>query len=108
MTIKEFEKKHLKPISPHLWVKPHPLEKDVAGVYFKDIFIQTVPPNDIYDEHKPNHTDAYGFPYRTIPFVMAKVNQAMEKMNDDDYLKLMTDKFNPNDHDSDDSGIIKP
>lgn len=70
MTIAEFTKWLQKHIDSGLWVKPHPVATDVAGVYWRNHSIGvTVPARYIEDDRhrgRPGYCDINGVGFRTL------------------------------------------
>lgn len=86
MQIKDFEKKIQKEIDPDLSVRTNPKADDIAGVYYKDVFIGvSVPPVEIKEDIDKGYTDGIGYPYKNIAMAenfikgkLAKTKAAME------------------------------
>ena len=87
MLITEFETK-IKEIDNDLSIRPNRNSPDIAGIYWKDIYVGiAVPPIEIKDEDNSGYTDALGYPYHSIKFVndnlVGKVEKIKRMFNED-------------------------
>jgi len=92
----DFEKEIQKDIDTNLSIRTNPNATDIAGVYYKDVYIGvSVPPVDIKKEHDSNYTDRIGVPYKNkdmaIAFIHGKLEKFKREMEDDPDL-FKTDK----------------
>lgn len=83
MTIENFEKKIQLEINPELRVVPHPVNGDMAGVYFRQAYLLGVPSHNIYEEKNLGYCNAYGEPHTTIPVVVGRIRNYLNEMNRD-------------------------
>lgn len=77
MQIKYFEKE-LQKIHPKLNIQRN--KEDISGVYFDKQYIGVaLPPEFIYDNYNPKHTDKFGNMHRTrehaLDIIKAKLNK---------------------------------
>lgn len=87
MNIKDFEKEIQATIDPDLTIRVNPNHKDIAGVYYKDVYISiAVPPEEIREEHDSGYRDDAGYPYKhrqlaidLIKGKLPKYKKAMEE-----------------------------
>jgi len=81
MKIKDFEEAIQKEIDKDLKIVTNPNAKDIAGVYWKDMFIGvSVPPEEIEEEISMARTDATGTPYKTIGFAKEVIAGKLKKL----------------------------
>ena len=81
MTIEDFEKKIQNEIDTDLSIRVNPNAEDIAGVYYKDIYVGVaVPPKEIYEELSMSRTDAVGQPYKTIDFAFDLIEGKLKKI----------------------------
>jgi hypothetical protein len=81
MLIKDFEEKIKKEIDPELSIRTNPNAKDIAGVYYKKIFIGvSVPPEEIFEEVSMSRRDAFGVPYKSIDFAFDLIKGKLENV----------------------------
>jgi len=83
MKIKDFQTKIQEEIDPELTIRTNPNAKDIAGVYYKDIYIGVaVPPEEIYEEVSRTRVDALGMPYKTIDFAYDMIKGKLTKVKE--------------------------
>lgn len=89
MLIQDFEKE-IKQIDSKLRVVPHPLYKDIAGIYYGSQYIDVAIPQDqIFDDKRQSYTDAYGFPHKTRPEAIAQIKHYLWRMqNEPDFMEV--------------------
>jgi len=81
MKIKDFEVEIQKEIDKELVIKTNPNAKDIAGVYWKGMFIGvSVPPEEIYEEMSMARIDATGTAYKTIGFAKELIEGKLKKL----------------------------
>lgn len=90
MKIQEFEKQ-LKEIDNSLSIVPHPINEDMAGVYFGSIFVCGVPSNEIFEEVKPEYQSKLGCRHRTTEETIAKVNKFLDSWKNEAGFKELFD-----------------
>lgn len=83
-------------IDPDLHIKTNPNSTDIAGVYWKNIYIGVaIPPEEIHDEVNRAYQDAIGQPYKSIglaiEFIEAKLPKFKKVMKEDP--TLLTEKL---------------
>lgn len=86
MKIQEFEKQ-LKKINGSLKIVPHPTNLDMVGIYLDTVFICGAPSNEIFEEVKPEYTNKFGDRHRTIEETEAKVNQFLNRWENEEGFK---------------------
>lgn len=65
MQIKEFEKILQDEVSSKFNFREHPVNKDILGVYYGDVYAEfSVPNNEIFEERNENYLDLFGVPHR--------------------------------------------
>lgn len=94
MTLKDFERRIQTNIHPDLRIIPHPVNTDVAGVYFRDAFLCGMPNHNIYERKNENYCDAYGTPHATYPDVEARLwNYVNEMKKDNTFYDLLAKDY---------------
>lgn len=94
MLITEFEKKIQKEIDADLTIRINPNAEDIAGVYYKGVYIGVaVPPQEIHQEHSPKYTDRNGYPYRSITQAEDIIKGKLIKFQDPEVMKVMSEKM---------------
>lgn len=92
MKIQEFEKKIQEEIDSELTVRPNPNADDIAGVYWRDLYISVaVPSGEIREEYSKDYTDNLGHPYRNIQMAMDQIAGKLPKFQDPENYKMMTE-----------------
>ena len=65
MKTSDFEKEIQETIDKDLSVRVNPNAKDIAGVYYKDLYLSVaIPPEEIKDELDSSYRDDAGYPYK--------------------------------------------
>lgn len=82
MKLKDFEKQ-LKEINKELNIKPSPQAPDMAGIYYKDIFITGIPNNNIYEEYRDDYKSEFGTLHKTSIVAIAQVNQWLGNIDEE-------------------------
>lgn len=91
MQIQDFEKKIQKEIDSELSIRPNPNADDIAGVYWKDLYISVaLPPQEIREVYSKDYTDKMGAPYRSIDMAMDHIKAKLTKFQDPENYKIMT------------------
>lgn len=76
----DFEKQIQQDIDKDLSIRINPNAEDIAGVYYKDVFIGvSVPPQEIREEFNSGYTDDTGHPYKHIPLALEFIKGKLEK-----------------------------
>lgn len=92
MTLNEYQS-DLKKINEHLKIIPHPVNTDMAGIYWKEIFITGIPSKNIYPDVKKEYTNDYGIPHKTTEVATAQVKAWLLEIENeialDNELKLL-------------------
>jgi len=88
MKIKDFEKKIQDKFDKTLTIKTNPNAKDIAGVYWGEIYLGvSVPPVEIREEIDVNYIDGIGQPYKNIKlaedFIVGKLEKYKKVMEED-------------------------
>jgi len=83
MRNKEFEAK-LQKISPKINFRQHPVNKDIAGIYYGDVYTETaIPSGEIYPEKNENYLDLFGYPHRGSIEAEARIKDFVNKFEND-------------------------
>lgn len=94
MTTKEFEVKIQQEIDPELTVRVNPNADDIAGVYWREVYISVaVPSGDIQEEFNRDYTDKMGYPYRSVQMAIDQIKGKLPKFQDPENYKMMTEKI---------------
>ena len=65
MLTKDFELKLQKEVSPKINFREHPVNKDIVGIYYDDVYTETaIPAENIYETKLENYTDLFGYAHR--------------------------------------------
>lgn len=81
MKTTDFEKQIQKDIDPDLNIRTNPNHKDIAGVYWNDIFIGvSVPPEEIKEEFDGGYRDAIGYPYKNVQLALDFISGKLAKV----------------------------
>lgn len=92
MNIQDFEAKIQAEIDPELTVRPNPNADDIAGVYWKDLYISVaVPSGEIREEYSKDYTDKLGHPYRSIDMAVEQIKGKLPKFQNPENYKMMTE-----------------
>lgn len=86
MTIQEFELKIKAEIHPDLKIVQHPVNLDMAGVYFREAYLCGVPSQNIYEVKNPGYVNAVGSPHVSYPEVIGRIQMFLNEMKKDDEL----------------------
>lgn len=82
MNTKDFEALLQKDIDPTINFRAHPVNKDIIGIYWGDIYTETaIPAEMIYPERQENYTDLFGYPHRGSIEAEARVKNFIERFN---------------------------
>lgn len=82
----------LKKIDAKLGIIPHPVNTDMAGIYWGGVYICGIPSNDIYDDRKENYRDAMGNVHRSRTEALGQVKSFLWRLqNEPDFLEAMTE-----------------
>lgn len=93
MQIKDFEVKIQSEIDPELSIRVNPNADDIAGVYWRDVYISVaIPSNDIREDFSKDYTDKMGYPYRSIGMAMEQIKGKLPKFQDPENYKMMMEK----------------
>jgi hypothetical protein len=84
MIIKDFEVKLQKEVSPKINFRQHPVNKDIVGIYYDDIYTETaIPANTINEERDDNYCDNFGYPHRGSIEAEARIKGFVDKFEND-------------------------
>ncbi len=88
METKLFEKQLQDEIDPTINFREHPVNKDIVGIYWGDIYTETaIPAQTINPERQENYVDLFGYAHRGSIEATAKVKGFIKKFNEDDEFK---------------------
>lgn len=91
MDIKDFERE-LKGIDNKLSIHTHPINTDVAGIKWNNVYICAIPSGAIFDEKKEGYRDAVGIIHKTRPEALAQVKRFLWQLqNEKGFIELMTE-----------------
>lgn len=80
MQIKDFEKQIQKDLDKELSIRTNPNHPDIAGVYYKDMYLGVaVPPTTIKEVLDPDYRDAIGHPYKFKQQALDQISGKLEK-----------------------------
>jgi hypothetical protein len=84
--------KELKSIDVKLSIVPHPVNTDMAGIYWGSCYICAIPNGQIFDERKSGYVDAMGNVHRSRPEAIGQVKHFLHRLqNEPDFLETMTE-----------------
>lgn len=87
-TTLEFEKYLQEQIDPTINFREHPVNKDIVGIYWGDIYTETaIPSQNIREERDPMYTDLFGYPHRGSIEAEARVKMFIDRFNSDEEFK---------------------
>jgi len=82
MTTKEFEAQLQKEVDPTINFREHPVNKDIVGIYWGDIYTETaIPSQTIKEERESTYTDLFGYPHRGSIEAKARVEMFITRFN---------------------------
>ena len=82
MTTKEFEKQLQDTVDATINFREHPLNKDIVGIYWGDIYTETaIPSQEIFPERQESYTDLFGYPHRGSIEAEARIKMFIERFN---------------------------
>lgn len=83
MQMEAFERELRETVDPDFSVRTNKNCPDVAGVYWKDAYLFTVPSDEITDAPDAAHADAMGRPHRTRPEALALAHDFIRRMGEE-------------------------
>ena len=84
MTTKTYEALLQSEVDSTINFREHPVNKDIVGIYWGDIYTETaIPSQEIFEERNPSYTDLFGFPHRGSNEATARVKMFIERFNTD-------------------------
>lgn len=80
MKIKDFEAQIQKDFDKDLTIRTNPNHSDIAGVYWKDIYIGvSLPPEEIHKNIVGDYKDSIGVPYKNIDLALEFIKGKLAK-----------------------------
>jgi len=84
MTNSEFEQKLKKEVSEKINFRQHPVNKDIVGIYYGDVYTETaIPSGEIYPERNDNYCDNFGYAHRGSIEAEARIKGFVDKFEND-------------------------
>ena len=84
MTTKEFETQLQNEVDKTINFREHPVNKDIVGIYYGDIYTETAIPNgEIKPERSLDYIDLFGTPHRGSIEATQRVKDFIERINND-------------------------
>lgn len=94
MLTTDFEKKIKNEIDQDLEVRVNPNADDIAGIYYKGVYMGiAVPSKEIHETFSEKYVDRIGHPYRSIEQAEGIIRGKITKFQDPEVMKVMTDKI---------------
>lgn len=94
MLITQFEKKIQEEINPDLTIKVNPNADDIAGIYYKNVYMGiAVPAQEIRETFSEKYTDRMGHPYRSMEQAEGIIRGKITKFQDPEVMRVMTEKL---------------
>ena len=94
MLITQFEKKIQEEINPDLTIKVNPNADDIAGIYYKNVYMGiAIPPQEIHETFSEKYVDRMGHAYRTTEQAEGIIRGKITKFQDPEVMKLMTQEI---------------
>lgn len=94
MLITQFEKKIQEEINSDLTIKINPNADDIAGVYYKNVYMGiAIPAQEIHETFSEKYVDRMGHPYRTIGQAEDIIRGKVTKFQDPEVMRVMTEKL---------------
>lgn len=94
MLITDFEKKIQQEINPDLTIRINPNADDIAGVYYKGVYMGiALPPQEIREEYNPKYCDSRNYPYRSVQMALDIISGKLVKFQDPEVMKVMSEKL---------------
>lgn len=88
METKLFEKQLQDEVDSTINFREHPVNKDIVGIYYGDIYTETaIPSQTINPERQENYVDLFGYPHRGSNEATARVKAFIERFNTDENFK---------------------
>ena len=88
MTTPDFEKVLQAEVDPTINFREHPVNKDIVGIYWGDIYTETaIPSQNIKEERDAGYTDLFGYPHRGSIEAKARVEMFITRFNTDEEFK---------------------
>lgn len=82
MLIKDFETQLQTNVDKSINFREHPVNKDIVGIYYGDIYTETaIPANEIHEEKNENYTDNFGTPHRGSIEAEARLRDFVHRYN---------------------------
>lgn len=91
MKIADFELE-LKKIDENFKIVPHPVNQDMAGVYYKDRYQFAVPNGEIFEQTNPSYTNGEGKVHRGAEDAIAMAKNYVYKLENDPEFREMEEE----------------
>lgn len=83
-TRQEYEQFLKETVDPTINFREHPVNKDLVGIYYGDIYTETAIPNGvIYEEESDSYVDNFGTRHRGSNEATARVSAFIERFKSD-------------------------
>lgn len=94
MLITQFEKKIQEEINSDLAIKINPNADDIAGIYYKNMYMGiAVPSQEIYEVFSDKYVDRMGHPYRSIEQAESIIRGKLTKFQDPEVIRVMAEQI---------------
>jgi len=88
MTTQEYELQIRKELDQSINFREHPVNKDIVGIYYGDVYTETaIPANEIFEERNLSYTDLFGYPHRGSIEATGRVKEFINRFNTDEEFK---------------------
>lgn len=91
MKISDFELE-LQKIDPNFKIIPHPVNQDMAGVYYKNRYQFAVPNGEIFEQANPSYTNGEGKIHRGMEDAIAIAKKYVYDLNNDPDFREMEEE----------------
>lgn len=91
MKISEFELE-LQKIDANFKIVPHPVNQDMAGVYYKNRYQFAVPNGEIFEKSDPSYTNGEGRIHRSMEDALAIATKYVFDLNNDPEFRAMEEE----------------
>ena len=91
MKISDFELE-LKKIDENFHITPHPVNTDMAGVYYKNRYQFAIPNGEIFEKPNPSYRNGDGRQHRSAEEALAIAAKYVFDLNNDPEFKAMEEE----------------
>lgn len=97
MKIELFEEE-LKKIHPDFRIQVAPANPEMAGIYWRNLYVCGIPSGQIFDDVKRDYKNSAGIVHRTRPVAIAQAKQYLYRINNEpgfleDEMSFINEKY---------------